>query len=68
VGAVSLGGPAGAVVLGRLRPFVRGRRPVPDLEALISGEPPIAGRVRGRVSGSVRAVGVDTREMIECAS
>lgn len=37
VGAVFLGAPDGVVALGRLRPYVRGRRPVADVEALLSG-------------------------------
>ena len=35
VGAISLGDPEGAALLGRLRPFVRQRRPLPDLPAFL---------------------------------
>jgi NAD(P)H-nitrite reductase large subunit len=36
-GAVALGGPDVALVLGRLRPLVRGRRPAPAMAALLEG-------------------------------
>jgi NADPH-dependent 2,4-dienoyl-CoA reductase/sulfur reductase-like enzyme len=35
VGAITLGEPVGAALLGRLRPFVRHRRPLTDLRALL---------------------------------
>jgi nitrite reductase (NADH) large subunit len=37
VGAISLGEPEGAALLGRLRPFVRHKRPLPDLQAFLDG-------------------------------
>ena len=37
VGAISLGDPEGAALLGRLRPFVRHRRPLKDLAAFLAG-------------------------------
>jgi nitrite reductase (NADH) large subunit len=37
VGAISLGEPEGAALLGRLRPFVRQKRPLPDLPAFLEG-------------------------------
>jgi hypothetical protein len=36
-GAVALGGTEGAVVLGRLRPYVRWRRALPELLSFIEG-------------------------------
>lgn len=68
VGAITLGGPGGAVVLGRLRPYVRGRRPVPDLEALFSGEPAIGPIVCDRSRGAAGPAEATTREKVECAS
>ena len=40
VGAISLGEPEGAALLGRLRPFVRHERPLPDLPAFLEGQRP----------------------------
>ena len=37
VGAISLGEPEGAALLGRLRPFVRQKRPLPDVNAFLDG-------------------------------
>jgi NADPH-dependent 2,4-dienoyl-CoA reductase/sulfur reductase-like enzyme len=37
VGAISLGDPEGAALLGRLRPFVRQRRQLPDLPGFLEG-------------------------------
>jgi NADPH-dependent 2,4-dienoyl-CoA reductase/sulfur reductase-like enzyme len=37
VGAISLGEPEGATLLGRLRPFARQKRPLPDLPAFLEG-------------------------------
>jgi NADPH-dependent 2,4-dienoyl-CoA reductase/sulfur reductase-like enzyme len=37
VGAIALGEPEGAALLGRLRPFVRHKRPLPDLSAFLEG-------------------------------
>jgi len=37
VGAISLGEPEGAALLGRLRPFVRQKRPLGDLPAFLEG-------------------------------
>jgi nitrite reductase (NADH) large subunit len=37
VGAISLGEPEGAALLGRLRPFVRHKRLLPDLPAFLEG-------------------------------
>jgi len=53
VGAVALGGAAAATALGFLRPFVRQRVPVADIEAVVTGEH-VAGRIaRGRAIGRV---------------
>jgi nitrite reductase (NADH) large subunit len=37
VGAISMGGAEGAALLGRLRPFVRQKRPVTDVRAFLEG-------------------------------
>ena len=37
VGAVALGGAEDAVVLGRLRPWIRNRRRLPDVEGFLQG-------------------------------
>lgn len=58
VGAVALGEPEGAALLGRLRPFVRQRRRLPDLSAFLEGRD-LDQRLMGR-----RA----TKEKTPCAS
>ena len=58
VGAISLGEPEGAALLGRLRPFVRQRRPLPDLPAFLEGRD-LDQRLMGRGA---------TREKTPCAS
>jgi nitrite reductase (NADH) large subunit len=39
-GAVALGGPEGAVILGRLRPYVRWGKPLPELASFLKGRDP----------------------------
>ena len=40
VGAVALGGAGGAVILGRLRPYVRWGKPLPELSSFLEGRVP----------------------------
>lgn len=58
VGAISLGEPEGATLLGRLRPFVRQRRRLPDLPAFLEGRD-LDRRLTGRGA---------TKEKTPCAS
>jgi nitrite reductase (NADH) large subunit len=58
VGAISLGEPEGAALLGRLRPFVRQSRSLPDLPAFLEGRD-----LDRRVAG-----GKPPKETTSCAS
>ena len=58
VGAVALGGAGGAVILGRLRPYVRWGKPLPELSSFLDGRDPafLPGRpLPGSLGGLARA-------------
>jgi len=58
VGAVALGGAGGAVILGRLRPYVRWGKPLPELSSFLEGRVPafLPGRpLPGPFAGLARA-------------
>ena len=53
LGAIAMGAPEGAVLLGRLRPFVRHRRALPDLPAFLARED-LDGRLAHRSAAKER--------------
>ena len=67
VGAIVMGEPDGAALLGRLRPFVRQKRPVPDMQAFLDGKDLVhllAGAGAARRGPDLEV----TKEQTRCAS
>ena len=67
VGAVALGGADGAVILGRLRPYVRWGKPLPELSSFLKGRDP-AFLPGARCPGRSRGLAEQRKEAERCAS
>ena len=67
VGAIVMGEPGGAALLGRLRPFVRQKRPVPDMQAFLDGKDLV--HLLAGVGAARRGPDLEvTKEQTRCAS